>query len=795
MSEGRAGEGVKTAAKGKATAGRGKAAPTKAATRRPAKAPARGRRPAAAAPKPVPRRAFRWPEWRVGAALRRDIIAVGLVVLALLTLLSLLGTRGGILGLWGDALRRVFGWAAILVPLALLGWVADAFRAHPVAPFGPRRRHVLGSLLLLAAILGILHLPASDQATMLAWGATGQGGGELGYLIAAPLVAALRPVGAGLVLLGVATIALMIALNTNLPDIWRAFVALGRAARRAFGPRHVAPASPAVTTLARPAPAAPPEPEAAPLPEREAPVINLPPSAATAQPAAAAPDEPAAPLVVGAGQLPLPGAPDAPGYTLPALADLPLYDSVLPDRDELDRKARRIEETLTAFKVEARVREINPGAAVTQFALEPGLGVSVRRIKSLENDLALALAATSINIETPIPGQPRVGVVIPNLNIAKVGLRETMESKEFARSKAKLPVALGRDVNARYIVADLARMPHLLIAGSTGSGKSVCLNAIISTFLLTRTPEELKLVMIDPKMVELVGYNGIPHLKSPVVVEMDKVVGTLRKALSEMERRYQLFSKLQVRNIDGYQARRALDPALEQLPYLVIIIDELADLMMTAPDEIETVLVRLAQMARATGIHLIIATQRPSVDVLTGLIKANFPARIAFAVTSQIDSRVILDMPGAERLLGRGDMLFQDPSQAKPTRVQGAFVDDPDIERIVADWRREVPQPRYEPEWINVPAYTPGGEGDDEDKDAQMLEQALDVVQQHGTISTSMLQRRLRIGYNRAARLIEQLEEEGYIGPSEGARGRAILHGRDRRPGGPGGVAPPFDDE
>ncbi|HET8626593.1 MAG TPA: DNA translocase FtsK 4TM domain-containing protein [Thermomicrobiales bacterium] len=787
---------MKTAAKGKATAGRGKAAPAKAAARRPAKATSRAKRPVAAAPKPAPRRAFRWPEWRVGAELRRDIIAVGLVVLALLTLLSLLGTRGGILGLWGDALRRVFGWAAVLVPLALLGWVADAFRAHPVAPFGPRRRHVLGSLLLLAAILGILHLPATD---MLAWGESGKGGGELGYLIAAPLVAALRPVGAALVLLGVATIALMIALNTNLPELWRGFTALGRAARRALVPRPAAPVSPQVMTIARPEPSvAPPEPEPeeAPAAEREAPVINLPPSAARpAKPAAEAPAEPTAPLVVGAGQLPLPGTPDQPRYKLPALTDLPLYDSVLPDRDELDRKARRIEETLTAFRVEARVREINPGAAVTQFALEPGLGVSVRRIKSLENDLALALAATSINIETPIPGQPRVGIVIPNLNIAKVGLRETMESKEFVRSKAKLPVALGRDVNARYIVADLARMPHLLIAGSTGSGKSVCLNSIISTFLLTRTPEDLKLVMIDPKMVELVGYNGIPHLKGPVVVEMDKVVGTLRKALSEMERRYQLFSKLQVRNIDGYQARRALDPSLENLPYLVIIIDELADLMMTAPDEVETVLVRLAQMARATGIHLIIATQRPSVDVLTGLIKANFPARIAFAVTSQIDSRVILDMPGAERLLGRGDMLFQDPSQAKPIRVQGTFVDDPDIERIVADWRREVPQPQYEPEWINVPVYTPGGEGDDEDKDAQMLEQALDVVQQHGTISTSMLQRRLRIGYNRAARLIEQLEEEGYIGPSEGARGRTILHGRERRPGGPAGDAPPFDDE
>jgi len=405
----------------------------------------------------------------------------------------------------------------------------------------------------------------------------------------------------------------------------------------------------------------------------------------------------------------------------------------------------------------------------------------------LENDLALALAASSITIETPIPGQSRVGIVIPNKTIAIVGLRETMESPEFLASKAKLPVALGRDVNGRYIVADLAKMPHLLIAGSTGAGKSVCLNSIISTFLLTRTPDELKLVMVDPKMVELVGYNGVPHLKSPVVIEMDKVVGTLRKALSEMERRYMMFSNLSVRNIDGYNARRETDPSMENLPYLVIIIDELADLMMTAPDEVESVIVRLAQMARATGIHLIIATQRPSVDVLTGLIKANFPARIAFMVTSQIDSRVILDSPGAERLLGKGDMLFQDPQAAKPVRVQGTFVHDRDIEKMVNHWRSAVPLAQYEPDWMNVPSYRPGDE--EEDEDDPMMAKALKIVEEHGTISTSMLQRKLRIGYNKAARLVEQMEEEGIIGPSEGVRGRTVLGSRAKNP------ADPFDDD
>jgi S-DNA-T family DNA segregation ATPase FtsK/SpoIIIE len=292
-------------------------------------------------------------------------------------------------------------------------------------------------------------------------------------------------------------------------------------------------------------------------------------------------------------------------------------------------------------------------------------------------------------------------------------------------------------------------------------------------------------------MVELVGYNGIPHLKSPVIIEMDKVVGTLRKALAEMERRYQIFSQLGVRNMDGYRVRRETDPSMEHLPYLVIIIDELADLMMTTPDEVESVIVRLAQMARATGIHLIIATQRPSVDVLTGLIKANFPARIAFMVTSQIDSRVILDMPGAERLLGKGDMLFQAPDAAKPVRVQGTWVDDRDIERMVGHWRQEAPISQYDPEWVNVPSYRPGEAEDDADD--PLLEKALAIVEEHGTVSISMLQRRLRIGFNKAARIVEQMEEEGIIGPSEGVRGRPALSKRPKAD--PFDRPPPWDDE
>jgi len=322
-------------------------------------------------------------------------------------------------------------------------------------------------------------------------------------------------------------------------------------------------------------------------------------------------------------------------------------------------------------------------------------------------------------------------------------------------------------------------MPHLLIAGATGAGKSVCLNAIISTFLSTRSPDDLKLLMIDPKMVELTGYNGVPHLQAPVVTEMDKVVGALRLTLREMERRYTIFSKLGVRNLDGYRMKMADEAGAEHLPYLVVIIDELADLMMTAPDEVETLLVRLAQMARATGIHLIIATQRPSVDVLTGLIKANIPSRVAFAVSSLTDSRVILDMPGAERLLGSGDMLFLPPDAAKPQRIQGAFIEDRDVHYIVQHWYRVAPVPRYAAEWLDLPAA--GGNGDDDldGEEDPLFEQALSIVRQQGTASASMLQRRLRVGYNRAARLIERMEGEGIIGPADGIRGRPVLVGEE----------------
>jgi S-DNA-T family DNA segregation ATPase FtsK/SpoIIIE len=473
--------------------------------------------------------------------------------------------------------------------------------------------------------------------------------------------------------------------------------------------------------------------------------------------------------------------------------------------------SRTIEDTLASFKVEAQVVNVNPGPAVTQFEVQPAVGVKVSKITALEKDLALALAASSIRIEAPIPGKSAVGIEIPNSSISVVGLREVVDSEEFEQSKGKLKLPLGKDISGSPVVADMTRMPHLLVAGSTGSGKSVAINAFICGLLLRHTPDELKLILVDPKMVEMIVYNQVPHLLSPVVTELQRVVPTLKWATREMERRYKIFARLGVRNLESYKqlARRRAD--LEPMPYILIVIDELADLMMMAPDEVETHLCRLAQMARATGIHLIIATQRPSVDVITGLIKANFPSRIAFAVTSQVDSRVILDVPGADQLLGRGDMLYMAADAAKLVRIQGTYVSDREVEKLVAFWRSATPP---EPEvrdqqqgakpggslGLNGPPYSgtlpgprpnptpasptpttpeetfrPPAEFLSTDEQDHLLGQAIDLVQQHQRASASLLQRRLRIGYSKAAQLIDLLEQQGVVGPPEGGRSREVL--------------------
>ena len=491
--------------------------------------------------------------------------------------------------------------------------------------------------------------------------------------------------------------------------------------------------------------------------------------------------------------------------------------------DDTTALAKLIQDTLRSFRIEADVRpeDISVGPTVIRFGIRPTgkpairvdekgkpvplkdasgnivyeMRTRVSRIMALQNDLALVLEAKSIRMEAPVPGRPYVGVEIPNKNSRLVTLREVLESKEYqaARAKSKLAIALGKDVAGQVRVGDLARMPHLLIAGATGAGKSVSINAIVGSILTQATPEDVRILMVDPKMVELIMYNGIPHLLAPVVTEVEKVVGLLKRAITEMERRYRLFSKLGVRNLDGYRKLRTEkmahgDASLENLPAIVIIIDELADLMMAAPEEVEGMICRLAQLARATGIHLVIATQRPSVDVITGLIKANIPTRISFMVSSAVDSRTIIDMGGAERLLGRGDMLYLPADAGKPERIQGAFLADDEAEKLIEYWRREVaahaaaanqgqaaatPPQEVEPGWEITEHVS-----DDFELEDDLLEKAEEVVREYERASISLLQRRLRIGYSRAARLIDLLEERGVIGPSEaGGRSREVFDG------------------
>jgi len=444
------------------------------------------------------------------------------------------------------------------------------------------------------------------------------------------------------------------------------------------------------------------------------------------------------------------------------------------DRGDVKGNAGIIEKTLESFGITARVKEVNSGPAVTQYALEVALGTKLSKITALSNDLALALAASTglIRIEAPIPGRSLVGIEVPNKLSATVSLKQMLSSSALRKAHSKLAVPLGLDVAGEPKIADLTKMPHVLVAGQTGAGKSVLLNSWIATLLFRTTPEEVKLVLVDPKRVELTRYNDIPHLLTPVIVEPEKVVSTLKWTINEMDRRYRSFSDKGARNLDIYNEMVSKE---ERLPYLVIIIDELADIMLVAPAEIEDKICRIAQLARATGIHLVLATQRPSVDVLTGLIKANIPCRISFAVTSMTDSRVILDTPGAEKLLGRGDMLYTPPDQAKPTRLQGAFISDNEVNNLI-NFLKQQGQAEYREEVLEQPvAVSPGVVMvNGQTKDA-LFDDAAEIVRMAKKASSSLLQRKLKIGYARAARILDELEAAGIVSPGDGAKPRTII--------------------
>lgn len=721
-----------------------------------------------------------------------DIAGILSVFLGLLLFLSLLSTNnsaatGGMLAFF----RRLLGGGIYVFPFALLAgglWlILRNFERIPELTL-PR---FVGFSLLLLNLSGWLHfLAAASNAntlTLQELAEAGRGGGYLGSFLIRTLEGVLGVGGAAIALVAWLLVGLVLALDVSVLEIfnWIGSV-VSRLQSRLFQPaseaRRARLESPQ-TPLQRPSEALPYTP---------------------VQPRAGSSQAASPPF--------LPIRTDNQAVAQEIHWVLPNLDQILEPgveidhNDDVDRqRARLIEETLASFGAPVRVVEINRGPTITQFGVEPDFiesrsgktRVRVSKITALSNDLALALSARSIRVEAPVPGKGYVGIEVPNEKIGVVALRDVLESEAIKRLKSPLRFALGQNVSGQAVAADLAAMPHLLIAGQTGSGKSVCVNALISCLLINNTPDDLRLIMVDPKRVELTGYNGIPHLLAPVVVELERVVAALQWVTREMDMRYRKLAEMGSRNIQDYNAKM-IARGQARLPYLVVVIDELADLMMLAPDETERTITRLAQLARATGIHLVIATQRPSVDVVTGLIKANFPARVAFAVASNVDSRVILDQPGAETLLGRGDMLFQAPDSPAPVRLQGVYLSDAEIFQLVSYWQEFTglikPAPTALeavidglPEGVPLKQMSFWDSGaEDKDQDPLMNE-AIDLARRQGRASISMLQRRLRIGYSRAARIIESMEEKGIVGPPEpGSGAREILDY--------GQAAPPLDD-
>jgi S-DNA-T family DNA segregation ATPase FtsK/SpoIIIE len=697
---------------------------------------------------------------------RQEVAGCALLVLASVTVLGLSRVSSGqALTWWAETVHRLLGWGVYPMVLAVgflglrLVW-RDLGRWLPLGP-----EVWLGLELLLLVLLVASHAPlvqqlGADGALLAAQ--QGRAGGLVGWALAVPLVEELGMAVGSLVLAA----ALCLALVLLVPLSWRGVQEWLRRRSRSIAAAWGRLQAKRQGTPVVPQPPEKPWWEQEPDPSQAG---QRPRSGARSQKPPKAPRGKQAPPPEQAGSLP----------------PLDLLDPVSPQEfgdTDVRRKTQIIEETLASFGVPARVVDVRQGPTVTQFGLDPGFverraangqpgrqRVRVGRIASLVDDLALALAAAPLRIEAPVPGRSVVGLEVPNETVSLVSLRGVMESTDFRRLHSRLAIALGEDVSGHPVAVDLGLMPHLLIAGATGSGKSVCINAIVCCLLFGNTPADLRLLMVDPKMVELIGYNGIPHLLAPVITEPEQVVSALAWATRQMDERYRLFHGIGVRNLETYNQWMGRRKGGHTLPTLVVFVDELADLMMVAPEEVERHICRLAQMGRATGIHLVIATQRPSVDVVTGLIKANFPSRISFAVTSQTDSRVILDQNGAESLLGRGDMLFMAPQISAPIRLQGCFVSDAEIERLCGFWRGQDAGDGI----ADTAVPWAGMELDEKD---DLLDRATQVTQGRERISTSFLQRQLRIGFPRAARLMDQLEELGVVGPDEGAgRGRQVL--------------------
>ncbi len=721
-----------------------------------------------------------------------DLGAVLLLALAALTLVGLLNlSTGALLSAWASFLRRWLGWGALLVPVALgwLGWVQLMSSLRGTGGLAKVRWwRVIAAEGAAFALLGLFNLAIGSNALNAA---NGHGGGQIGWGLGRLLGSLLPAPADGLALLVLFLSGLFLSTGVTADRLGRLrawFHSLGFEgdARDAEQPNPF-PTGPSSRQKAPPAPITTRDL----APERK-PKVKL------------AADErvrvPVERVDAAPKSKPKPRAAHLPGLDM-------LDNSELrkPVQKDIDAVGSIIVKTLKEFGVPVTVVGARVGPSVTQFHVEPGFverpgadgmgkqwKVRVAQISSLSDDLALALSANSLRIEAPVPGQRYVGIEVPHRRTSTVSLRPVMEAESFQKINSPLAIALGRDVSGAPVSADLGKMPHMLIAGTTGSGKSVCIASLVTCLIANNTPDDLRLVLIDPKMVELVRFNGLPHLYGKVETDLDRITGVLRWVTREMDRRYKLFETVSARNLDTYNTKTAKKPTAERLARLVVMIDELADLMLRAPDETERTLVRLAQMARATGIHLVVATQRPSTDIVTGLIKANFPARLSFAVTSLIDSRVILDVGGAESLLGRGDMLFLNPEVGSPVRLQGCYVSDREIDRVVSFWREQAAEAAEELQLEEAPAPAPGRPEDApagqapwevmlareavvEDKD-QQIEQAITIVKKFGNASASLLQRKMRIGYPRAARLMDELRAMGLIGREQtGGKTREVF--------------------
>jgi S-DNA-T family DNA segregation ATPase FtsK/SpoIIIE len=777
----------------------------------------------------------------VSARFLREALALVLVFLAIISVIALFAPdAGAIVRPWHGVLSTLLGWGIAFAAPLLAGFAVMLWMKTMPAE---RWMAASGAAIFAVALLGMFHLAVGGEAEAVE---TGQGGGAIGFAVSSVLTGAVGPVGAWVVLGLLLVVGLLLYFNMTIGDLVAAYLAERdeRMEREADEARRAAGRKPRTTDArGRLEPSDAAEPRAGIVDrlrdrlagggdvDDEPPVIvrRERPAAAGNGSAGALPPPPAPPAGLPAGEPDLDGdeqgrqphasaedleheeeahlaaaaaeeAADAAlesverAWQLPALQLLSDAPESSAAQLDLSAKGRRIRETLAHFGIGVKVSRIQEGPVVTQYALEVEPGIKLSRIEGLADNLALALSARSIRIEAPIPGEPYVGVEIPNAAFDLVTLKEVLASPNFTEmsERSKLAFALGQDVAGQPFSADLSKMPHLLIAGATGSGKSVCVNAIIDSLLMNATPAEVKLILIDPKRVELAQYKGIPHLLTEVITEPDKAVNALKWTVFTMESRYAEFASRGVRNIAGYN--EALRPGQPRMPYIVIVIDELADLMMVSAYEVESTITRIAQLARATGIHLVVATQRPSVQVITGLIKANIPSRIAFAMTSGIDSRTILDTTGAEDLLGRGDMLYQPIDAPRAVRLQGVLVTDTEIEAVARHWRGQG-GPQYKPE-ITMPKRDgraggrPGEEDEADDADA-LLGQAVEIVRRSDKASASLLQRRLRIGYARAARILDQMEDRGIVGPADGSRFREVLVTSD----GWGGDVGPDEDE